>query len=325
MDMFLQLWSLSDRPGFPRKVFLAATRDVCKVVSSAFHDAIKERTNLKALQVVQATICAVVDKAVPLVLSWITKHDEALSLLFDHLLSLFINPVIPAFLIVSERNLSYMRSADSGDSPAVSGQPPPSCVDGRVSILALLQITFSHILSALSIPANKDCGGESHSPSLAMARADFSVMIHSFILAIVRHIRDILREGDTTHKQKPTRRRRIKRLAVKDTFWYLCSTVHFLLDLLDRTFCLINSGSTSELSRQQHRLELLKHTTLDVMVDLVLYQDRKRFTERHDTLLASTLKSETDVEVINYVVLDDMGYRMLLSLVEGINLTGDIM
>lgn len=300
MDTFLQLWSFSDRPEFPRKVFLTAIRDVWKSVSSAFDDATRERTNLKALQVIQATICAVVDKAVPLVLCWITEHnDEALSSLFDNLLELFLIPVVPAFLIVSERNLSFMRNADSGDKPTAD------YVDGRVSILALLQTTFSHIHSALS---NKSCSPD----SLAIARADFSVMIHSFILAIVRHLRDILREGDTTHKQKPTRRRRIKRLAVKDTFWYLCSTVHFLLGLQDECGAL-----GSDLSRQQYRLELLRHTTLDIMVDLVAYQDRKRalnFTEK-----PLDLNYE---EAINFLVLDEMGYRMFLRLVERVVVGG---
>jgi len=275
MDRFLQLWSFSDRPGFQRNLFLMATRDACKSISSAFDDATRERTNLKALQVVQTTICALVDKAVPLVLSWITGHDEALlALLFDNLLEHFMTPVIPAFLNVSERNLFFMRNSDSGEKPE---QNSADYVDGRVGILALLQITFSHIHSALSVPPKEwEC--------LALARADFSVMIHSFILAIVRQVRDILREGDNA-----TRRRRIRRLAVKDALWYLCSVVHFVLDLED-------GGS-----REEHRLELLREATLDILVELVVYQDRKR------------VKSDTHEEAM---VLDEMGYRMFLSLVE---------
>ena len=327
MDTFLQLWSLSDRPGFPRNVFFTAVRDVCKAISSAFDDATRKRTNLRTLQVVQTTICTVVDKAVPLVSSWVTEeHDEAFSLLFDNLLELFINPVIPTFLLVSERNLSYMGNADFGGSPSASGLDPLSqpisadYVDGRVSILALLQITVSNIQLALC-NTHKDSGEQdSHlsGSSTLLGHADLCVMIHSLILTIVRHLRDILREGDTTHKQKSTRRRRIKRLAVKDTFWYLCSTMHFLLDLQDRGLGLMIFDGAK---RQKQRLELLRQTILDIMVDLVLYQDRKRalnFTEMYDHLrgeIVSHSSNDSDVQM-NYLVLDEVGYRMFLGLVE---------
>jgi hypothetical protein len=200
-------------------------------------------------------------------------------------------------------------------------------------------MTFSHIQSALSIPETENSSGADvwKSRSLAVAHAVFSVMIPSLILTIVRHLRDILRLGDTTHKQKPTRRCRIRRLAVKDTLWYLCSTAHFLLDLQDRALSLIISDAKARsLLRQKHQLELLAHTILDILIDLVLYQDRKRaldFTEKHNhlaTLRASVEPQELtapstlgDVQAIDYLVLDDMEYRMFLSLVErfvGLNL-----
>lgn len=326
MDSFLQLCLLSDRPGFQGKAFFAAIRDVCKAISSAFDDATKNPAKSRTLQTIQAIICAVIDKAVPLTLSWVTEYEEALSLLFDNLLELFINPLVPVFLVVSERSLAYMRKSSSAKS-----DHPPSAdyIDGRVATLAMLQIMFSHIQSALSIAANKSSGGkDSNAHYFGMACADFAVMICLLILTIVRHLQDILRDGDTSHKQSP-RRRRIKRLAVKDTLWYLCSAVHFLLDLHDRTFRLIVSDSTKSFARQKQRLQLLMDTTLDIMVDLLLYQDRNQvldYTQRPylttKTVVRASVEPPTllppanSEQAMKYFVLDDFEYRVFLCLVQ---------
>lgn len=307
-----------------------AIRDVCKAISSAFDDAIKNLAKLRTLQTIQAIIRAVIDKAVPLAFSWVTENEEVLSLLFDNLLELFINPIIPVFMVISERSLAYMRKRSSATSehPSPSTQPPSASadfVDSRVASLAMLQMIFSHIQSTLSISAKRFSGGKDS--NFGLACADFSVMIRLLILTIVRHLRDILRDGDSAHKQTP-RRRRIKRLAVKDTLWYLCSAVHFLLDLHD----LISVG-TKSFPRQKQRLQLLMDTTLDIMMDLLLYQDRKRvldYTQRHHltakTVVRASVESQklppplaaSDEQAMNYFVLDDFEYRMFLCLVQRI-------
>lgn len=307
-----------------------------KALAGSFREATKQRANLKSMRMLQVALCSVIDKAVPLVASWLIDDDEALSSLFEHLLDMLINTIIPSFMSVSEHHLAYLRNVDSTASPSgATSSSVADYTDGRVSVLALFQSALIRAWSSLSSSINRDGDAGCASPDLrALACTDFSVMVHTLILSVIRHLQEILRDGDGHIAQ--TRFQRIKRLAVKDTFWYLCSVAHFLLGVQDRTPSAIFSKSCEEFDfepRQKSLLRLLRQTIIDVMEDLVIYQDRiraavyaatyGRVSKRsrvpathgpHDPDCAPSSQSAS--QLVDYVILDDLEYRMLLRLVE---------
>ena len=285
------------------------------------------------MRMLQVALCSVIDKAVPLVASWLIDDDEALSSLFEHLLDMF-NTIIPSFMSVSEHNLAYLRSVESpASSAAATSSSVADYTDGRVSILALFQSALIRAWSSLSSSINRD--GDAADLG-ALACADFSVMVHTLILSSIRHLQEILRDSDGQHIAR-TRFQRIKRLAVKDAFWYLCSVTHFLLGVQDRTPIAIFSKPGEDIDsepRQKSLLRLLRQTIIVVMEDLVIYQDRIRAAVyaasygrvsktsslpaiqddgSHDPESAPSSQSASQPD---YVILDDLEYRMLLRLVE---------
>lgn len=279
----------------------------------------KEKTSLKSLQNLQIVLCAIIDRAVPLVICWSIEDSEALSSFFEQFMESFIVPIIPAFLAVSERDLAYLHHSDSvGSSKPGSATPPSAYVDRRASLIALVQSALLQIQSSLPLSVElRSC--DAVDAGSARARGDFSVLLLSLILAILRHIRSIL-EDDVGISIK-SRLWRIRRLAIKDALWYLSCTMHFLFELYERVPCMISMDGVESLeSPWRTRVTLLKHAIQDITVELVLYQDRKRaaaFTKKIPDHIAdedSTL--DTGSKASKYIILDDLEYRMLLHLAE---------
>ncbi len=239
---------------------------------------------------------------------------------FEQFLEILIIPIIPTFLAVSERDLAYLNHADPVGNSKSGSATSFDYVDRRVGILALLQSVLTQIQSSLLL-AVKPAPSNAAVDSMARAHGDFSVLLLSLILVILRHLRGILEDdSETSIKPRPYR---IKRLAIKDTLWYLSSAVHFLFELEDRVPCMIVMNDTECLeSRWRTRVTLLKYAIQDISIELVLYQDRKRaaaFTASPNqigTEDAAWVHRETDSRARKYVILDDLEYRMLLRLAE---------
>jgi hypothetical protein len=321
LDTFLQLCLRHTRPEFPKQAFFAATGQVFKALHAYFENAMKETTSLEPLRNLQVVLCSVIDRAVPSVIFWSIEDSEFLSLFFEQFLEFLIIPIIPAFLAVSERDLAYLHHADSVGSSKSGSATSSDYVDRRVGILVLLQSALTQIQSSLLLavkPATSNAADSGSAVLMARAYGDFSVLLLSLILAILRHLRGIL-EDDSETSIKP-RSYRIRRLAIKDTLWYLSSAVHFLFELVP---CMIVMNDTESLeSRWRTRVTLLKHAIQGISLELVLYQDRKRaaaFTaspNQMGTEDAVWVRRETDSGTRKYVILDDLEYRMLLRLAE---------
>jgi len=274
-------------------------------------------TSLKPLRNLKSVLCSVIDRAVPSVIFfWSIEDSESLTLFFEQVLDRLLIPIVPAFLVVSERDLAYLHHADRvGSSKSGSAASADGYVDRRVGILVLLQSALAQIQSSLFLTVKPAAANSGSAVLMARAYGDFWVLLLSLILAILRHLRGIL-EDDSETSIKP-RSYRIKRLAIKDTLWYLSSAVHFLFELENGVRCKIVQMNDDTECRWRPRVTLLKDVIQGISLELVLYQDRKRaaeFTASRNQI--GTEERETDSGGRKYVVLDDLEYRMLLRLAE---------
>ncbi|PPQ73681.1 hypothetical protein CVT26_010768 [Gymnopilus dilepis] len=95
-------------------------------------------------------------------------------------------------------------------------------VDGRPLLLAFFQ---SLVSSMVSWPSSS-----LEATNLKETYLDISLTVYSLILGSLQHLDEILTEpAARSSDSKADKRRRLRRLAVKDTIWYLCSVLHILI------------------------------------------------------------------------------------------------
>ena len=342
MDAFYRLASLHEQPGFPKRAFLSVTQHAFKTVSCSLHSALVDVVDIKRLRSLDMALSSVLSTAVAVVGSWSNDEDDSfdsLSLLLNQALDLFLGPAIAAFFSLTEQNLVCLGS--SGPSSHLQSRFSGP-VDGRPSHLALLQGAFLGVRSSL-LPKTGSSRDQVH-------LSKFTTMLQSAMLETARQFRTILLMDSCRRQNDSHRHRRMNRLAVKDTMWYLCSLMHFLLEISAETLdqvleAPLNEGQLD--SRPHHTMhnnpssDLLSQATMDIMSEILRYQDRaktahltkayklgtgvqrdfspeegsiEKFASFHDPSKESTNKSAPKVD--KYLILDNAEYRAFLHMVE---------
>lgn len=272
LDHFAELASLHELPDFPIDIFLSATRHVIHAASDALYSILETNLNLNRLDVLHDLMRFVIDTSFLL----LSSSSESFGyLLFNQLSGLLLSPVIHSFFPLSIKSLGYLLEPANPNSSDRKG-PDLHIIDRRPKLLEFFQGITSGLFSA--------------SCSLAKTTArdivcqDASSMRNMLILETIRHLKAILfpipvdnHNPDIASDERKTfanpqvenkvdscstileKYIRVRRLAVKDAMWYLCSIFHILIG--SRTPDISSSAANSD----NQSIEDLDHMQQEIL------------------------------------------------------------
>jgi hypothetical protein len=260
VDHFAQLASLHELPDFPVDNFLSAARRVVHAASDVLCSILETDGSLTRLEVLHSLMRFVIEISF-LVLP--LSSESFGHLLFNQLSGLLLSPVIHSFFPLSIKSLGYLLASNGTLSePQGAGQNGPDLhIDRRPKLLKFFQDIISSLLSAPCSLAKAASGN--------YFCQNASLMRDILILETIRHLKGILSPIpidnhilDATSKGKKNfanpqaedkvdsrsanfeKDLRVRRLAVKDAMWYLCSVFHILLG--SRTPYILSSTGYSD-------------------------------------------------------------------------------
>ena len=245
LDHFAQLASLHELPDFPVDIFVSAARRVIHAASDVLYSILETDGSLTRLEVLHNLMRFVIETSF-LVLP--LSSESFGHLLFNQLSGLLLSPVIHSFFPLSIRSLGYLLAPNSTPSePQGAGQIGPDLhIDRRPKLLEFFKGIISAFFSS-SCSLAKTTSGDS------FCQNAFS-MRNILLLETIRHLKRILspiptnnhildttsgKGGENANPQAEDKVNprsanfekdlRVRRLAVKDAMWYLCSVFHILI------------------------------------------------------------------------------------------------
>lgn len=260
LDHFAQLASLHELPDFPVDIFVSAARRVIHAASDVLYSILETDGSLTRLEVLHGLMRFVIEISF-LVLP--LSSESFGHLLFNQLSGLLLSPVIHSFFPLSIKSLGYLLVPNSTPSEPQGARRngPDLHIDRRTKLLEFFQGIISGLFSA-------PC-----SLAKTASRNNFcqnaSSMRDVLVLETIRHLKRILSPipvdnhilAATSGKGKKfanpqaedkvdsrsanfEKDLRVRRLAVKDAMWYLCSVFHILIG--SRTPYILSSTANSD-------------------------------------------------------------------------------
>ncbi|KAF8895014.1 hypothetical protein CPB84DRAFT_1267902 [Gymnopilus junonius] len=321
LNTFFELAVLHDRPEFPQNAFLSATRRCIDALSVSLDYTVKKDMNFERLQTLDVLLRLVMDRSLPLVQPNSTELP-------------FANDQTPNLYPLQ---LPYPNNGSVEQ------------VDGRPLLLAFFQSIISTVHTCSRMPLAQNNAPATHRQASITCKdisLDVSLLVHSLVLESLRHLDEILTEPVAEIQRNRDKIRRLRHLAVKDSFWYLCSILHILIATQTRGGdSMGTSNPVSEAdpdnSNRQDRQRSKEEAVLtdDVMfrmeTDLPRHQEDYRASNRCPTqskfacynTSGETFCSSNDVSHDNitasrssthatHILLDDMASRMFLRVME---------
>ena len=266
------------------KHFLSATRRVLDAVSATFGRNAGIKLNANHMQTINTALRLLIECSFPIVLACGVDpqgRTEAFASLLNSFLCSVLVPLVRTFYVLSTQHLQSLVSPELEGSSGT-----PAHLDYRPGLLTL----FRSILSCVDL--NLSPSGRCNEPRderediAENYRLELSLLYHSLILDILRHLQDIVRQTVIeTENQKSSKHGRVMRLSIKNTIWYLCSALHIVIGLeVKNAAAIITTMAVSSgfIDAQTTRLKLLKATTLDSFVEFLSQLDK---TRRMDALM----------------------------------------
>ena len=286
LDHFAQLASLHELPDFPVDIFVSAARRVIHAASDVLYSILETDGSFTKLEVLHSLMRFVIEISFLL----LPLSSESFGhLLFNQLSRLLLSPVIHSFFPLSIKSLGYLLAPNSTPSGRQgAGQNGPDLhIDRRPKLLEFFQGIISGLFSDSSL-AKTTSGGS--------FCQNASSMRDILILETIRHLKGILSpipiddhifdatsgkrikitnpqaEGRVDSRSANLEKDlRVRRLAVKDTMWYLCSVLHILIG--SRTPYILSSTANSDKSVDD--LDYIQHTgseTLEKSISRELFE-----------------------------------------------------
>lgn len=261
LDHFAQLASLHELPDFPVDIFVSAARRVIHAASDVLYSVLETDGSLTRLEVLHSLMRFVIEISF-LVLP--LSSESFGHLLFNQLSGLLLSPVIHSFFPLSIKSLGYLLAPNSTtpSEPQSTGRNGPDLhIDRRPKLLEFFQGIISGLFSTSCSPA-KTTSGDSFCQNASSMR-------DILVLETIRHLKVILspipidnhildatsgkgeKNANPEAEDKVDSRSanfekdlRVRRLAVKDAMWYLCSVFHILIG--SRTPYILSSMANSD-------------------------------------------------------------------------------
>lgn len=260
LDHFAQLASLHELPDFPVDIFVSAARRVIHAASDDLYSILDTDVSLTRLEVLHGLMRFVIEISYLL----LPLSSESFGhLIFNQLSRHLLSPVIHSFFPLSIKSLGYLLAPNSTPSERQgAGQNGPNLhIDRRPKLLEFFQGIISGLLSD-SCSLAKTTSGDSFCQNACSMR-------DILILETIRHLKGILSpipidnrifdatsgkgkniansqaEGRVDSRGADLEKDlRVRRLAVKDAMWYLCSIFHILIG--SRTPYVLSSTANSD-------------------------------------------------------------------------------
>ena len=262
LDHFAQLASLHELPDFPVDIFVSAARRVIDAASDVLYSILETDGSFTKLEVLHSLMRFVIEISFLL----LPLSSESFGhLLFNQLSRLLLSPVIHSFFPLSIQSLGYLLAPNSSPSgrQGADQNDPYLHIDRRPKLLEFFQGIISGLFSdsrslAKTTPGDSVC-------------QNASSMRDILVLETIRHLKGILSpipiddhifdatsgkrikitnpqaEGRVDSRSANLEKDlRVRRLAVKDTMWYLCSVLHILIG--SRTPHILSSTANSDKS-----------------------------------------------------------------------------
>jgi hypothetical protein len=274
LDHFAQLASLRELPDFPVDIFVSATQRVIHAACDVLHSILETNRNLNKLELLCKLMRFVIETSFLL----LPLSPESFGyLLFNQLSGLLLSPVIQSFFPLSIISLGYLLEPATPNQRKGTGKNGSDLhIDCRPKLLEFFQGIISGLFAA-SCSLAKTASGDRFCQ-------DASSMRNILVLETIRHLKEILSPipvnnrtpGATERKKKDNlqaedkvdSRRvnlkkdiRVRRLAVKDAMWYLCSVLHVLIG--SRTPIL--SSRTNSDNKSVEVLDYMQHTVSEIL------------------------------------------------------------
>ena len=240
LDDFAELASFHELPDFPMDIFFSTTRRVIHTASEVLHSILGTNPNLSRLELLHDLMQFVIETLLPL----LPPSSESFGyLLFNQLSGRLLSPVIQSFFPLSMKSLGYLLEPTNTNPNCQDG--PNLYVDRRPKLLEFFQGIVSCLFSA-------SCSVAKNNPGDSLCQ-EASLMRDMLILETIRHLKGILspisgdndnsdgterkakgdvrieNKADLNSAAKLEKDHRVRRLAVKDAMWYLCSVFHILI------------------------------------------------------------------------------------------------
>ena len=249
LDHFAQLASLQGLPDFPVDIFFSATQRIIHAASDVLYSILETNLNFNRLEILHDIMRFVIETTFLL----LPSSESFGYLLFNQLSGLLLSPVIHSFFPLSIKSLGYLLEPTNSNPSVHKGgrqkSPDPSLyIDHRLKLLEFFRGVVSGLSSA-SLSLTKTTSGDGFCK-------DASSMLDTLILETIRHLKGMLspisvdnRNPDATSDARAKNANiqagnkvdscsaslekylRVRRLAVKDAMWHLCSVFHILIGL----------------------------------------------------------------------------------------------
>ena len=320
LDHFAQVASLYELPDFPVDIFVSAARRVIHAASDFLYSILDTEGSLIRLEVLHSLMRFVIEISF-LVLP--LSSESFGHLLFNQLSGLLLSPVIHSFFPLSIKSLRYLLAPNSTNPSEPQGAGPDKHIDRRPKLLEFFQGIISGLFSA-SCSLAKTTSGD-------IFCQNASSMRDILILETIRHLKGILspipidnhildatsggweKIANPQAEDKVDSRSanfekdlRIRRLAVKDAIWYLCSVFHILIG--SRTLYILPSTANSD-NKSVDDLDYMQHAgseTLDKSISRELYE----------------LLTDTRLRYHEYYWLPFSASQTPVGSLDGVNITG---
>lgn len=246
LDHFAQLASLHELPDFPFDILVSSSRRVIHAASDVLYSILETGGSLTKLEVLYSILRFVIEISF-LVLP--LSSESVGHLLFNQLSGLLLSPVIHSFFPLSIKSLEYLLAPNRTSGPQGAGQNGPDLyIDRRPKLLEFFQGIISGLFAAPCSLAK--------TASWNIICQNASLMRDILVLETIRHLKGILSPIHTDNhileaiggkgkkfansqaEDKVDSRSanyekdlRVRRLAVKEAMWYLCSVFHILIGL----------------------------------------------------------------------------------------------
>ena len=286
LDHFAQLASLHELPDFPVDIFVSAAQRVIHAASDVLYSILETDGSLTRLDVLHSLMRFVIEISF-LVLP--LSSESFGHLLFNQLSGLLLSPVIHSFFPLSIKSLGYLLAPNSA-TPSEPGQNgPDKHIDRRPKLLEFFQGIISGLFSASCSLAKTTSGN--------IFCQNASSMRDILILETIRHLKGVLspitidnhildatsgkgkimvnpQAEDKVDSRSANLEKdlRVRRLAVKDAIWYLCSVFHILIG--SRTPYILSSTANSD-NKSVDDLDYTQHAgseTLEKSISRELYE-----------------------------------------------------
>ena len=314
LDHFAQLASLHELPDFPVDIFVSSARRVIQAASEVLYSILETGGSLTKLEVLHSILRFLIETSF-LVLP--LSSESFGHLLFNQLSGLLLSPVIHSFFPLSMKSLGYLLAPNSTTPSEPQGQNDPDLhIDRRPKLLEFFQGIISGLFSAPCSLAktaswNNFCQNASSMRDILLLETIRHLKGILSPIPIENHILDAFDATSSNGKKFANSQAedkvdsrtanfekylRVRRLAVKDAMWYLCSVFHILIG--SRTPYILSSRANSDnklvddLDCMQHPgSETLKKTILRELFGLLI---DKRLRYEYPWLPSGTSQTPVD-------------------------------